>query len=244
MNGLIVRDPEYGDRARIGLMIPSTNTVIEPEFNAMKPDGVSVHAARLLLTAGTTKALKRMARDTEKAAQLLATARVDVIAYGCTTGSLVNGIGWDQELISRIENTTKIPATTTSTAVIRAFRRLGISKVAVATPYSKELNELEKDFFEAHGIKVVKIKGLDIAGEKAHNAPPEITYKLACEVDSQEAEAVFISCAGFKSITVIEKLENNLQKHVFSSNTALMWDLLKKIDIHEKLRGYGRLFDY
>ncbi len=126
----------YGWKARVGLIIPSLNTTIEPEFNTMKPDGVSIHATRLLyVPASSVLGLKQMAEGVEEAARLLATAGVNIIAYGCTTGSLVKGIGGDEELVARIEKTTGIPATTTATAVIRAFRELVISRVAVASPY-------------------------------------------------------------------------------------------------------------
>ncbi len=235
----------YGYKARIGLIIPSLNTTMEVEFNAMRPEGVSVHATRLLHLPGSSlEDLEKMAEGTEGAAELLATAGVNIIAYGCTTGSLVKGAGWDQELIKRIERATSIPATTTATAVLNAFRELGIKKVAVATPYPEKSNEAERIFFEAHGIKVVNMKGLNIHGETMKRALPEVTYNLACEVDTPEADAVFISCTGFKSITVIEKLEEKLQKYVFSSNTATMWDILKKLGISEQIKGYGKLFDH
>ncbi len=231
----------YGWRARIGLILPAINTTMEPEFNAMKPKDVSVHATRLLLRTGLDRraeALKTMARGTEGAAELLAAAKVNIIAYGCTTGSLAGGIGWDEELIRRIERLTGIPATTTSTAVLQAFKALGVSKVAIATPYVEELNEMERLFLEAHGIKVLNIRGL---GGPDSNRRPEITYKLACEVDTPEAEAVFISCTGFKSITIIEKVERQLQKHVFSSNTATMWGVLRRLGIKDEIKGYGKL---
>ena len=231
----------YGDRARIGLIIPSPNTIIEPEFYAMKAGGVSVHTARVLLTSGTIEALKRMDEDVEGAAKLLATAGVDIIALGCTTGSLIGGLGWDEELIRRIESATNIPATTTSTAVMRAFRELGISKIAVATPYFEELDRLEREFFEAKGINVVKMKGLSLDSDGMRRLSPEVTYDLACEVNTPEADAVFISCTNFKSITIIERLERDLKKHVLSSNIATMWDVLMMLRISEPITGYGKL---
>lgn len=234
----------YGWKARIGLMVPSTNIVIEPEFNAMVSEGISVHSMRLLSGAGTIEDLKKMAEETERAAILLATARVNIIVYGCTSGSMLEGVGYDQKLIDRIEKTTGIQATTTSTAVIRAFRELGIGKVAVATPYTEKVNQIEKEFFEAHGVKVVNIKGLNIHGEERRRLAPETTYELACEVDSPEADAVFISCTNFKSITIIEKLEEKLHKYVFSSNTATMWDILKRLATSGQIKGYGKLFEH
>lgn len=234
----------YGERARIGLIVPSCNPIMEPEFNAMKPEGVSVLATRVFLAGSTTetvKSLMRMDEETGRAAELLATAGVSIIAYGCTTGSMVGGLGWDQELINRIERTTNIPTTTTATAVMRAFRELGIEKVSIATPYGEELDRLEREFFEANGIKVVKIKGLSLNSQGMWLAPPETTCELACEVNTPEVDAVFISCTNFKSVTVIEKLEEKLQKYVLSSNIATMWDVLKRLGIHDQIKGYGKL---
>ena len=228
----------YGWRARIGLLFPAPNIAMEPEINAMKPEGVSVHSTRLRDEGQQADNVRRMAGGIEEAAKLLATAKVNIIAYGCTTGSLVGGVGWDQELIQRIERASGVQATTTSTAVIRVFNELGIKKVAVATPYGEELNRLERAFFEAHGIRVLTMKGL---GGPDSTRSPEITYNLAREVDTPEAEAVFISCTGFKTITVIERLEKELQKHIFSSNTATMWDILKRLGIRDQIKGYGKL---
>lgn len=230
----------YGWKARIGLMIVASNAIIEPEFNAMVPKDVSVHVTRMLHER-SIEGLKRMADYTEEAAQLLAYAGVNIIAYACTAGSLVEGVGWDQKISRRIEAATGIPATTTSTAVINTFRELRISKVSVACPYTEEVYEAEKTFFEANGVKVLKIKSLDLYREGLRRSPPEATYDIACEVNVPEADAVFISCTALKSITVIEKLEEKLNKPVFSSNTALMWDVLKKLEIRQPIKGYGSL---
>ena len=230
----------YGWKARIGLMIVASNAIIEPEFNAMVPRDVSVHVTRMLHER-SIEGLKRMAAYTEDAARLLSHAGVDIIAYACTAGSLIEGVGGDQDLSRRIEAATGIPATTTSTAVINAFRELRINKVSVACPYTEEVYQAEKAFFEANGVKVLAIKSLDLFREGLRRSPPEATYDIACEVNTPEAEAVFISCTALKSITVIEKLEERLQKPVFSSNTALMWDILKKLGVREPIEGYGSL---
>ena len=235
----------YGTRARIGVIIPSSNTTTEPEFNAMTPGGVSIHIARLFWVAGASIAdLKSRNEDIEAVAGLLATAGVNIIVYGCTIGSLVKGIRWDQEIMSRIKGATGILPTTTSTAIIKALRKLEVDRVAVASPYRAELNQLVMEFLEAHGIKVVNMKGLNMHGQEVRRASPETTYNLAHEVNTPEAEAVFISCANFKSITVIDKLEKELQKYVFSSNTATMWDALRMLNIDDQIKGYGRLFEH
>lgn len=233
----------YGAEGRIGLIVPSVNTVLEQEFNAMSPKEVSVHSTRLPFRSDI-EGLKRMAEGVQEAAKLLASAGVNIIVYGCTAGSMVKGIGWDRELINQIEEATGIPATTTATAVIKAFKELAVDKVAVATPYSEEFNQIEREFFEAHNIKVINIKGLEMYGEDLRRSVPETTYKLACEVNVSNADAVFISCTNFKAITVIERLEEDLKKYVFSSNTATMWEVSKRLGITEQIKGYGKLFEH
>lgn len=230
----------YTCKARIGLMIVAGNAVIEPEFNKMVPEGLAVHYTRMWHER-SVEGLKKMADYTEDAAGLLACAAVDIIAYADTTGSLVEGVGMDQRLIRRIEAATGIQATTTTTAVMHAFRELKINKVAIACPYPEDICHAEKAFFEASGIKVVNMISVDFDREKLRLEPPEATYDAACEVDTPEADAVFISCCAFKSITVIEKLEKKLRKPVFSSNTATLWDILKRLEIREQIRGYGSL---
>ena len=233
----------YGWRGRIGVIVPSLNVTIEPEFNAMAPEGVSIHATRVLLEKGTAEALRDMAGETERAAQLLATAGVDIIAYACTTGSLVGGPGWDQELIKRIESKTNIRATTTATAVVLALKELAVDRLAVGTPYLEELNQLEKAFLEAHGIKVVHIEGLGFTGaSELNNLDSGMAYVLGKKVDREEAQALFLSCTGFQTLEIIEALEQDLGKPVLTSNTATLWDILRKLKVKEPVVGYGEIF--
>ncbi|MFH0914020.1 MAG: aspartate/glutamate racemase family protein [Chloroflexota bacterium] len=234
-------DQIYGTRARIGLIVPSSNTCTEAEFNALKPPGVSVHAARMLLTHGTIEQLARMAQDTEMAAELVATARPSIIAFACTTGSLFGGPGWDEKLRERIQKIARVPATTTSTAVIKAFRELGIKKVSVGTPYNEELNKVEVDFFEAAGIKVLAMKGLDLTVEEMHQLPLERYMELAREVNKPGADAVFLSCTNLKAVPIVERLEQELGKPVFNSNIATFWDVMRQLGIKEPIKGRGRL---
>ena len=135
---------------------------------------------------------------------------------------------------------TGVKATTTSTAVVKAFEKLGVKRVVIASPYIDEVNQIEKRFLESHGIKVLQIKSF---GGDLISATPEVTYRLAHEVNMPEADAVFITCAGLKSITIIDRLEKELHKPVFSSNTATMWDILMTLDYNKPIRGYGRLLE-
>ncbi len=234
----------YGWRGRIGLIIPSSNTTMEPEFWRMAPEGVSVHTARMKLSAVTVEELVEMEKDAVRAAQLLATADVDILVYGCTTGSLVKGPGYDREITEKLTRATGIKAVATATAVLEALEELGARRVALATPYIEEVNRKEVEFLESQGYKVVDLKYLGIReNTEIGRQTPQIAYRLAKSLETSNADAVFISCTNFRTIEVIKLLEKDLGIPVFSSNTATMWLTLKELGLREPIRGYGMLLE-
>jgi len=234
----------YGWRARIGLIVPSSNTTMEPEFWRMAPEGVSVHTSRVRLSEVTPEALRLMASEAARAAEELATADVNVIVYGCTSGSLLEGVEWEERLRREIRERAGVEAITTAQAVVEALRALGVRRVAVATPYIDEINSRERSFLERSGFSVVRIRGLGIVrNTDIGRQPPWVAYRLAKEVAREagrSADGVFISCTNFRTIEVIELLEAELQLPVVSSNTASMWLALRTLGIRDRL-SYGRL---
>jgi maleate isomerase len=208
----------------------------------MCPEEVSVLATRLLLERGTKRDLERMARNTEDACRLLSSARVGVVLYACTTGSLIGGKKWEQGLIRRMKSCVSVPVVTTAGAAVEAINEMGLKKIAVATPYSEQLNLVEKEFFEENGFEVTKLKGLGyLTGEELHSEPVETTIRLAREVNSKEADGVFLSCTDLKTITVLSKLEKELGKPVLSSNAASLWSSLRALKVEAKISACGSL---
>lgn len=232
-----------GWRAKFGVLVPSGNSTMEPELYKMVPEGVSLHFSRLKLKADVEEELLRMTENLETETEKLADAEVDVICFGCTGGSLIKGKGFDKEIIKRIENTCNIPATTTSTAVINALNTLGIGNVSLASPYPEWLNNRVIKFIESHGVKVISSKCLNLE-TGMEKVPQREVYALAKEVNSPEADGIFISCTDFPTIGVITKLEEDLDKPVISSNQATLWEMLRMVSIKDKrLTMWGRLFD-
>lgn len=246
----------YGWRARIGIIIPSGNTTFEPECQRLAPEGVSFHFSRMNLQDLTIEGLREMGKYAQEKGKELATAGVDLIVFGCTSGSFSEGKGHDKKLIQELEEATGIPALATSTAVIQALKTLSVRSFALCTPYSEELNVREKEFFEAQGFKVTAMVGLGHVKKMplfplasrpvSHVGLQEfyVPYKLARMVNSPEAQAIFISCTNFRSLEMIEKLENDLGKPVISSNQATIWAALQHLSICEPIPGGGNLFRY
>ncbi len=157
----ILTDSVYGWRARLGLIVPPTNTVNEAEWHRMAPEGVTIHSARMPLHEDTASDTGKQAlyADIERAAGDLAQAGVDVVAYGCTAGSMIHPV---QALGDYITECCSVPAVTTAGALLQALAALDVSRIAVATPYHDALNEREREFLSQGGVEILDIKGLGI----------------------------------------------------------------------------------
>ncbi len=229
----------YEWKYQYGLIVPSWNTSMEYECWRMAPGGSSIHSSRVPHTDDSEATLLHMVEKAPAAAEVLGHAKVSAICFGCTGGSFVKP-GYDREIIDAMEKATKIPSTTTSTAINEALKYLGIKSVAIASPYPPWLNDRLAKFLGDSGFTVVSKKGLDV--ECPAYLPPDNAYRIAAETNCTEADAVLISCTNFRSLEVIEKLEKDLGKPVVSSNTASMWKLLQLSGSKDKVKGAGQLF--
>jgi len=240
-------DDIYGWRARIGLLYPFAGWVMEPEFYRMAPPGVTTLTARVTLVAATMEGLADMAQspEVERCTEGLATAPVQVICFGGTSASFLHGPDWDRSLRARMAKASgAIPVTTTSTASVRALRTFGAHRIVFVGPYLDDVTERGRQFFEASGFKVLNAVGMGLDHDRTiGRVTLEEVYHLARRSDHPDAEAVFISCTGLKTIGVLAALEQDLGKPVVSANQASFWDCLRRAGIADRITGYGRLFD-
>lgn len=227
---------------RIGLLAPSSNTTVETEFFRVLPAGVTVHTARLPITQVNTNEIGAMVSALETEAKLLATADVDVIILGATAPSFLKGLGYDREMSKRIEDATGKPATTTSTALIEAMRTLCITRVALGSAFTPAVNNLCASFIEANGIKVVAKDGLNLEDNlQIGRLDVQTAYDLGKKINCPEAQGVALACTNWKSVDIIERLENDIGKPVLSTSQVSIWGALKKIGYAGSIPGYGVL---
>jgi maleate isomerase len=227
-------------RHKLGIIVPSWNTMMEYETQRMAGNGTSVHSMRISHTADTEENVIWMGTQVPAAAKLLAHAKVDVICYGCTGGGFIKGPGYDQQLTNEIKEATGIPGTTTIVGVTDALRAFGAKKLCVASPYEPWLNEKLRDFLGKTGFEVLAIKGL---GTQAHSTVnPEQVEALVTSVDRPDADAIFISCTNFGTLDIIESLEKKLGKPVVTSNSGSMWKMMRIVGDKSAVPGGGRLF--
>jgi maleate isomerase len=228
---------------RLGVILPSSNTTVEYEFSrALQASDVSVHYARVPLQEVTVRGLEGMECRLKEAAQLLADAEVEVVAFACTSGSLVKGLGYDSKLAKHISEVAHCPALTTSGAVIDALRALNARKICLGTPYLSEVATKEVHFLEGNGFEVLKEQSLGIKENiEIGRLTLEDVEKLAKTVYTKDVNAVFISCTNFRTFEAISTLESELGVPVISSNSATLSAALKALNIKVKV-ALGQLF--
>jgi maleate isomerase len=225
---------------KLGLIVPSWNTVNEYEFQQVIHPTMSVHSMRIKITADDEANYSWMATQVPGAAQLLAQAKVQAICYGCLAGGFVTGPGHDEQIVKNIENATGIPGVAASAAVVDALRSFDATRISVASPYEPWLNQKLREYLSAFGIEVLALKGL---GTQAHSSfTPDQNAALASEVDRPASQAIFIACSNFRTLEIIEPLEDRLGKPVISSNLSSLWKMLRLLGDRRRLPRAGRLF--
>jgi maleate cis-trans isomerase len=225
---------------KLGVIVPSWNTVMEYEFKRMAGESISLHSQRIRHTADTEENVKWLSTQAPAAAELLAHAKVDAICFGCTGSGFLKTPEEDRQFAAELQGHTGVPSVTSSASIVDALRWIGARRVSVASPYEPWMNEKLRAYLEAAGFEVVAMKGL---GTQAHGSVPVESVKaLALEVVRPEADAVFISCSNFRTLDIIEAVEHESGKPVVTSNQAAMWGTLRSIGDRRTIAGGGRLF--
>ena len=225
----------YGENGRIGLLVPSANTVVEPEFNRLLPQGIGVYAARLRNSRADTEDSRALLQHVERAADELGSAQVDVLAFACTASSFVEGGAGETALRQRIEQAGRTRAVTTSGAVAAALNMLQAQRLVVATPYVDELNVLEKRYLEAEGFEVLEIAGMGIVEAfEIGTVTPQETAAFGRSAWCSGADAMFISCTNLRTIEALQPLAEEFGKPVISSNSATCWACLQALGCEEE----------
>jgi maleate cis-trans isomerase len=234
-------------RTRIGVMVPSTNTTFEADFQLVAPPDVTIHGQRLWLTndAAGAAGMDRMNAEVESGARYLATAKVDVVAYGCTTGSFYRGPGWDREMLEVIRRAAGVPAVATSPSVVEALRFFGARRVSVATPYPDWNNTQLRAYLEALGFEVLNVDGEPGAAgsgnQGINDRDPEEVVAFASRVCRPDADALLCSCTAWRSVEAVDEIERRTGKPVVTSNQSSIWMTLRKLGHTAPIAGFGRL---
>jgi maleate isomerase len=238
-------DDGVAARARIGLIVLATDHTLEHEFRQLlRMPGVAFYATRIENAAEINPVtLAAMEQGLAGAARvILPGIPLDVVAYGCTSASVVIG---EENVFRRIrEARPGVKCTTPITALQAGLKALGARRIALLTPYIDSVNRRFKDYLEPRGVAV------PVIGSFNHEDDNEVAristrsiHDAALELGRHpEVDAVFISCTSLRVAGIAEALEQELGKPVTSSNHAMAWHCLRLGGIAEPIEGWGRLF--
>jgi maleate isomerase len=228
-----------GSGARIGAIVPSINICAEPDFAAMVPNGVTVHATRLALNTAAQVDVRAMAAAAEAAATLLADLEPDFVIFNCTAAAALAEPG----LAARVAAAAGCPAGTTADSIVGAAASLGVRRIALVSPYPAELAMPEEEFLVDRGLDVVAHVALAIDDVREWpRIEPERWAELGIAAQAERgAEAVVISCTNIRAREALETIEREAGVPAIASNQAALWGALRAIEVTEPVRDCGRL---
>ena len=234
-----------GSRARIGLVVLATDYTIEHEMRVLvNLPGVDIYHARIAnspnISPDSLRAMEPLITAT--AELILPGDTLDVLAYACTSASIVLGTS----TVAKNLNAAKPEAKTTNPAfaAFKAFAALGAKRIAVLTPYSKNVNAMVQNSLEDVGFDVPVFGSFNEPHDPTVAAIDSQSLKtgIARITEGQDVDAIFISCTSVRIVADVAAIETELDIPVTSSNHALAWHCLRLAGIDDKQPELGRLF--
>jgi maleate isomerase len=238
----------YGWRARVGLVVPANNQVLEPELYSVAPAGVAFHTSRLALGTASISpaALEAMERQTDRALAEVAQAGVGVAVYACLSTSLVKGRAWDERFGDRLrDGAPAVRLATVARSVVEALCSLGARRIAVASPYPPPVAALVAGYFAAWGLGVQAEAHLPTEDVRAVGAvTPAAVYRLARELAPalRRADALVILATDLATFPILAALEADLGRPVVTANQAALWWAFRESGVAADGPALGRLF--
>jgi maleate isomerase len=237
-----------GDRVRLGMLTPSSNTVLEPvcaEMLRSTPD-ISVHFGRFRVTeiSLSAQATDQFAREAMlRAASLLGDAKVHAISWNGTSASWL-GLNRDRDLCSAITHSTGVPATSSVLAMFDILRRAGTKRVGIVTPYIDSVQALIIKTLAAEGITVVGERRLGLSENFAFaGVPARDIAEMIESVAGNGAEAVLVLCTNLRAAPLIAECEARIGVPILDSIATAVWGALRLAGAPpQRIRGWGRLF--
>jgi maleate isomerase len=222
----------YGLNGRLGLIVLDSDLTIEPDLRRVLPEGVEVHAARVVYPRRVTSENLAIASERAVAAvEQLLPIRPSAIAWACTSGSFCGGRAGNEQLIARLQEAAgEVPVTTASAALVAALSALGVKHPAVGSPYSLAVNERLRRFLGEYDVSPVELRSLH-DGELDDYALQDVDDDRLADFIRQlghtGCDGIVISCTGLATANLAPALERELGRPILTSNLAIAWHCWK-----------------
>ena len=228
---------------RVGLLALSTDLTIEKDFHSVcqkLPLDLfinRIHNKNPLTKKNLSKMYSQMKSTTEK---ILPGEKINTIAYGCTSGTIAIGETKVKKKIKLAKPNCYV--TTPITSAIKAFKKMNIKKIALFTPYPNSVNKTIIEYFNKKNINILSFATFNLSLDvDIAKVDPKYLLKTLVNLNTNHADALFISCTALPVLEIIDKAEKKINKPVFSSNQTLIWDSIRSVGLKSSIRGYGKL---
>jgi len=229
--------------SKIGLIALSTDFSIEKDFNSALfnlPINLFVNRLPFFNPLTHENLIKMTEKLTEVTKNILPNQTLDVVAYGCTSGTIAAGI---DQIINKIQSAKpNCKVITPITSAVKALKHLSLKKISVFTPYPRAINEKVINYFKNEGFAIQSFASFNLESDlDIGKIDPKYLLEALTKMDTIDAEALFISCTALPALEIIQELENRIKKIVLSSNQALIWDSIRSVGYNSSIEGYGKL---
>lgn len=238
-----------GYRAKVGVLIPSTNTIVEAEYNAIAPHGVTIHAGRMHVPrpsvnsdADTTTLLDDVRAGVPTAIRDVMTCEPDHLLMGMSAPTFYGGIAGMRAYEAQVSEQAGIAATSGAGAMLAALEALGARRIAVLSPYQPVNDEQVVAFFEEAGCAFTAYQALR---SPSATAIAEVTddqlRPLLAELAASKPDAVLQVGTNLAMARLADEAERWLGMPVVAINAATLWCGLRALGIDDAIRGFGCL---
>jgi maleate isomerase len=233
----------FGYRARIGYISPSVMELNAYDFYRIVPKGIGLIAVTCMVEGWKEDAYKRALAQVEACARELGRRACDFVIHGGAPLVLSQGKGFETKLLTQIQELTGAPCTTSIVAAMDAFRDLSANRLAVVDPYPPELNAKMTQYLQEWGFNIASLVSLGTSFTESSIASVADIYRAAKRAikEAENPQAVFIPCANFPVVDVIEDIETDFGLPVVSNITSQLYVGFKAIGMRERVLGYGKL---
>jgi maleate isomerase len=240
-----------GWRRKFGVVAPSTNTSVQPEYDELRPRGVTNHFSRVVIPDSPVKTdadflvlMNNIRGATEAAIDAVMTCAPDYVIMGMSAETFWDGAAGAEHLHRRMEARAGVGVALGSHAVLAALRCYGsdIKRISVITPYMPVGDAMVQRFFTDNGFEIAALEGLKCASPVliAHETPARLRRAI-CDVDGPDVQAIVQVGTNLACAAVAAEAERWLNKPVIAINTATYWYALRASGIPDKLDGFGSL---
>lgn len=238
----------YGWRAKVGKLNPTViASTFVYEFYRVVPPGVMLLTRNLSVKDVRNPAdLDASVALMEEAVKELKRAGADLMLGAGIPVLLSGGAGGHDKILKLLADLSGLPAITTLSSAVDAFRRLQVNRLAIATAYGKpELGERLADFMRAQGFEVARLSTIEtgLASIEKPKLDFSFVYQYGKKVfrEADRAEALYFPSSAWPTVEYVEYLERDIGAPVVSSSSAAIWNSLRLLEVHEPIRGYGKL---